>query len=461
MDHGCRRRGRHPENGLDRPVPPQMYGSMLQVSSLSIVVLLKAQDDIDVADVLRREVRAVDADLPVYGVRSLDDLLARATASRRFAMLLVGLFGLAALMLSALGIYGVIAYTVSQQRQELGIRLALGAAPAAVLRMVLLEGLRLTTIGVACGLVAAVATARLLSGLLFGVGPTIPSPLPPSRSCLPPWHWRPAGYPPGVPRRSIRSRPFDRNAERVGSVNGRRRTRPSAVNCRELGCHKELVLRLGCRRAAPVDPLTALRLTRERRAGVKTDTAPPIGPCARPADNLRRCSPADDPCFRPERIRNLLHRVSMVRLLAFSYRDRPAALPSGRRDQSSTGSLRPSAIRLRAHRPTPCHHRCPPGRRAVRANRHWWPFADPVPGTRRPGYPVLRTVVRTLPHSDTSPTVPGHRVRSLGRGTRQCGVRAARCERFGAAPRISGAGALALERCVGCRDNAGSVQELV
>ncbi len=161
-------------NGLDRPVPPQMYGSMLQVSSLSIVVLLKAQDDIDVADVLRREVRAVDADLPVYGVRSLDDLLARATASRRFAMLLVGLFGLAALILSALGIYGVIAYTVSQQRQELGIRLALGAAPAAVLRMVLLEGLRLTTIGVACGIVAAVATARLLSGLLFGVGPNDP-----------------------------------------------------------------------------------------------------------------------------------------------------------------------------------------------------------------------------------------------------------------------------------------------
>jgi predicted permease len=161
-------------NGLDRPVPPQIYGSMFQVSSLAGVVVMKPRQGLDAADFLAREVRAVDADLPVYAVRPLAEVIAKASGSRRFAMLLVGLFGLTALVLSALGIYGVIAYSVGQQRHELGIRLALGAAPAEVLRMVLLDGLRLTTIGLVCGMVAAVAAARLLSGFLFGVGPNDP-----------------------------------------------------------------------------------------------------------------------------------------------------------------------------------------------------------------------------------------------------------------------------------------------
>src|SRR4029453_7400524 len=124
-----------------------MYGSMWQISSLSVVVAMKARDGINVADVLRREVRAIDRDLPVYAVRPLASIVANASASRRFAMVLVGLFGVAALVLAALGIYGVIAYAVNQQRHELGIRLALGAPPTALRRMVLLEGLRLTAIG--------------------------------------------------------------------------------------------------------------------------------------------------------------------------------------------------------------------------------------------------------------------------------------------------------------------------
>jgi predicted permease len=161
-------------NGLDRPAPPQVYGSLLQVSSLAMVVVVKPREGIAVSDFLAREVRAVDTDLPIYAVRPLEEVVARASASRRFAMLLVGLFGVAALVLAALGIYGVIAYTVGQQRHELGIRLALGAAPASVLRMVLLDGLRLTAIGLACGMVAAIAAARLLAGLLFGVGPADP-----------------------------------------------------------------------------------------------------------------------------------------------------------------------------------------------------------------------------------------------------------------------------------------------
>ena len=86
----------------------------------------------------------------------------------------MGLFGVAALLLAALGIYGVIAYAVSQQQREIGIRIALGARPSAVVRMVLADGLRLTLVGVGCGVAGALATTRLLAGLLFGVGANDP-----------------------------------------------------------------------------------------------------------------------------------------------------------------------------------------------------------------------------------------------------------------------------------------------
>jgi len=155
--------------GLDQPVPPQMYGSLWQISDLSLGVVLKASAGVRVEDLLRREVRAVDADLPVYAVRRFDDVLAAANATRRFVMLLVGMFGASALLLAALGIYGVIAYGVSQQIREIGIRVALGAKPSAVVGMVLADGLRLTLAGVALGVVGALATTRLLGGLLFGV----------------------------------------------------------------------------------------------------------------------------------------------------------------------------------------------------------------------------------------------------------------------------------------------------
>ena len=161
-------------DGVDKPVPPQMYGSLWQVSSLSLAVTMKTRPGLDAGDVLRREVRALDADLPVYGVRAFDDLLAAHNATRRFVMVLVGAFGAAALLLAALGIYGVIAYAVSQQRRELGIRMALGARPSAVVRLVLFDGLRLTLIGVALGVAGAFATTRLLAGLLVGVGPSDP-----------------------------------------------------------------------------------------------------------------------------------------------------------------------------------------------------------------------------------------------------------------------------------------------
>jgi putative ABC transport system permease protein len=162
-------------DGLDRPVPPQMYGSLWQVSSLSLAAVIKAPPGLQTGQVLRREVRSIDADLPVYAVRSLDELLTAQNATRRFVMVLIGAFAIAALLLASLGIYGVIAYAVSQQQRELGIRLALGARPSAVVRMVLVDGLRLTLIGVALGVAGALATTRLLATLLVGVGPNDPA----------------------------------------------------------------------------------------------------------------------------------------------------------------------------------------------------------------------------------------------------------------------------------------------
>ena len=141
-------------DGLDKPVPPQMRALLWQVSSLNVGVAMKTRPGVNADDLLRRHVRAVDPDLPVYAVRPFADVLAAGNATRRFVMLLVGAFGLAALLLAALGIYGVIAYAVSQQRTgEIGIRIALGARPGSVVRMVLADGLRLTLAGVAIGVV--------------------------------------------------------------------------------------------------------------------------------------------------------------------------------------------------------------------------------------------------------------------------------------------------------------------
>jgi len=137
-------------------------------------VSMKARPGVNAGEFVRREVQAIDGELPVYGVRAFDELLAARNATRRFVMMLVGAFGVAALLLAALGIYGVIAYAVSQQRRELGIRMALGARPSTVVRDVLLDGLRLTLVGVVLGVAGAFATTRLLEGLLVGVGASDP-----------------------------------------------------------------------------------------------------------------------------------------------------------------------------------------------------------------------------------------------------------------------------------------------
>jgi putative ABC transport system permease protein len=107
-------------------------------------------------------------------VATMDQLLADSLSRSRFTMLLLGIFAAVALLLAAVGIYGLIAYSVTQRAQELGIRIALGAERHDVLRLVLAQGTRLTLLGVAIGVLAAIAFSRLLSTLLFGVSATDP-----------------------------------------------------------------------------------------------------------------------------------------------------------------------------------------------------------------------------------------------------------------------------------------------
>jgi predicted permease len=128
----------------------------------------------NVAAAIRDAVRTTDKNQPVDQLKSLDELIARSLATRRFLMRLLEFFAATAMFMAALGLYGVISFSVTRRTQEIGIRIALGAEPAAVRNMVIREGMRLALIGVVIGIGAALGLARLLSSLLFGVQPHDP-----------------------------------------------------------------------------------------------------------------------------------------------------------------------------------------------------------------------------------------------------------------------------------------------
>jgi putative ABC transport system permease protein len=154
---------------------PEMYIPLAQSKQnrMSLVVRAAA-DPRHLATALQDVVSSIDKDLPLSAVRSMDDVVSASIAEPRFSAQLLGLFAALALVLAAVGLYGLIAYTVTQQTREIGIRMALGAATCDISRMVLGRGLRLTLLGLAIGLGATLALTRLLQGLLFGVTATDP-----------------------------------------------------------------------------------------------------------------------------------------------------------------------------------------------------------------------------------------------------------------------------------------------
>ncbi|HJR64237.1 MAG TPA: ABC transporter permease [Gemmatimonadaceae bacterium] len=147
-------------------------GTILRAMTL---VVRSESDPTRLSGAIRREIRALDPNLPVGTITTMEQVRAESVASSRFVMLLLSIFSGVALAIAAVGIYGVMAYAVAQRTKEIGVRLALGATPGGVMRMVIGQGLVLAAAGVAVGLIAALWLTRLIAGLLFDVSPTDPA----------------------------------------------------------------------------------------------------------------------------------------------------------------------------------------------------------------------------------------------------------------------------------------------
>lgn len=160
---------------LGEPPTEMMYLPQRELFATGVSVVARATSDPQaVLQGVREIVRAADPDMPVFDVRTMDEHMGFALLPARLGGTVLGLFGLLGLVLAAVGIYGVMAYSVAQRTRELGIRIALGSDRGDVVRLVLKEGMRLAALGVAIGLLGAVVASRLVRGLLYGVSPLDP-----------------------------------------------------------------------------------------------------------------------------------------------------------------------------------------------------------------------------------------------------------------------------------------------
>jgi putative ABC transport system permease protein len=159
--------------GVDVPITPTVYGNALQrLPSSSLTVVVRSQDGLSaLVPAMREAVRTLDPQLPLK-FRTLDQVFSASLDQRRFSLVIFAVFGTTALLLAALGIYGVTSYAVAQRTQEIGVRMALGAQMSDVLKLVLRNGMSLAFIGAAIGLAGAYAITRVMRSLLFEVAPT-------------------------------------------------------------------------------------------------------------------------------------------------------------------------------------------------------------------------------------------------------------------------------------------------
>lgn len=156
--------------GLEEVPQPEMYINYLQGAPVGpFIVLRTTGDPALLAATVRAEARAIDKNLPIYDMRTMTTLRSEAVSTRRFVLLIVGAFGILALGLAAIGVYGVMSLIVSERTREVGVRLALGAEPSQLLGMVVGQAAKLAGIGVAIGLLVAVPMAPLLDSQLYGV----------------------------------------------------------------------------------------------------------------------------------------------------------------------------------------------------------------------------------------------------------------------------------------------------
>ncbi len=162
--------------GLDAPATPEVYQSDLQSGVWMFSLVVRSTLPLrEIEKMVRAEAAALDKELPTFNVRTMEQAISTSVAPRRFIMMLIGLFAALALMLTAVGIYGVVSFSVSQQTREIGIRIALGAPRRTVLGHVLRQGTVVALVGVAIGLAGSFGLTRLIANQLFGVSATDPT----------------------------------------------------------------------------------------------------------------------------------------------------------------------------------------------------------------------------------------------------------------------------------------------
>jgi predicted permease len=169
-------------NGLTSATDPTFYAVHSQFHqsaqftprTMNLVVRTSG-DPLALVGSVREQVHSLDPEIPIAHVRTMDDIVSSSIARQRFSMLLLGAFGVLALILAVVGIYGVVAQLVAARRQEFGVRAALGATPTALVRMSLWDGIQQTAVGLAIGTIAALMLTRLMQGMLYGVSPNDPA----------------------------------------------------------------------------------------------------------------------------------------------------------------------------------------------------------------------------------------------------------------------------------------------
>jgi putative ABC transport system permease protein len=161
--------------GVDQPVREEAFFPYRQnVDGGQLVVVRTSNDPMSIVPLVKQTVRSIDPNQPISNLGTMEKMLAELVAQRRFSMTLVGAFATLALILALIGAFGVTSYLVSQRAKEIGVRLALGAEPSRVSRLVVREGMQVAGVGVAAGVVIALVTTRLASSLLYAVSPRDP-----------------------------------------------------------------------------------------------------------------------------------------------------------------------------------------------------------------------------------------------------------------------------------------------